>query len=60
MVSVIAGKLNHYAIDNVDIKIPTSDVPVDSYYDSVTYSDATPIKSIDDDETGHLLEFFHS
>ena len=51
------GKLNHHAIDNGDI---TSDVPVDSSYDSVPYPDTTPTKSIDDDEMDHLLEFFHS
>ena len=51
------GKLNHHVIDNGDI---TSDVPVDSSYDSVPYRDTPPIKSIDDDEMYHLLEFFHS
>ena len=51
------GKLNHYAIDNGDIN---SDVPVESNYDSVTDLDTTPVKSIDDDEMDHLMEFFHS
>ena len=51
------GKLNHHAINNVDI---TSDVPVESGYDSVPDTDTTPIKSIDDDEMYHLLELFHS
>ena len=50
-------KMNHHAIDNGDI---TSDVPVESNYDSVPYPDTPPIKSIDDDEMDHLLEFFHS
>ena len=50
------GKLNHHAIDNGDI---TSDVPVESNYEYVSYPDTTPIKSIDDDEMDHLLEFFH-
>ena len=54
------GKLNHHAIDNGDIQIPTSDVPVESNYDSVTYPDTAPIKPIDDDEMDHFLEFFHS
>ena len=54
------GKLNHHAIDNGDVKIPTSDVPVESKYDSVTDPDTTPIKSIDNDEMDNLLEFFHS
>ena len=60
MVSAIIGKLNHHAIDNGDVKITTSYVPVESNYDSVPYPDITPIKSIDDDETDHILEFFHS
>ena len=57
VVSYITGKLDHYAIDNGDI---TSDVPVESSYDSVPDPDTTPIKLIDDDEMDHLLEFFHS
>ena len=51
------GRLNHHSIDNGDI---TLDVPVDSNYDSVPDPDTTPIKSVDDDEMDHLLEFFHS
>ena len=51
------GKLNHHAIDNGDI---TSDVPFESNYESVTDPDTTPIKSIDDYEMDHVLEFFHS
>ena len=54
------GEINHHAIDNGDIKIPTSDVPVESNYDSVPYPYITPIKSIDGDEIDHLLELFHS
>ena len=54
------GKLNHRAIYNGDIQIPTSDVPVESKYYSVHYPETTPIKSIDDDEMDHLLEFFQS
>ena len=45
-------KLNHHAIDNGDI---TSDVPVESSYESVPYPDTTLIKYIDDDEMYHLL-----
>ena len=56
VVSAIMGKLNHHAIDNGGI---TSDVPVESSYDSVPYPDTTPIKYIDDDEMDHLLKFFH-
>ena len=51
------GKLNHRAIDNGDI---TSEIPVESNYDSVTDPDTNPIKLIDDDEMDNLLEFFHS
>ena len=54
------GKLNHRAIDNGDVKITTSDVPVESNYDSVTDPDTATIKSIDNDEMDHLLELFHS
>ena len=57
MVSAIMGKLNHHAIDNGDI---TSDIPVESNYESVPDPDTTLIKSIYDDEMDHLLEFFHS
>ena len=54
------GKLNHHAIDIGYVKIPTSDFPVESNYESVPDPDTTPIKSIDDDEMDYLLEFFHS
>ena len=54
------GKLNHHAIDNCDVKITTSEFPVDSKYDPVPYPYTTPIKSIDDGEMDHLLELFHS
>ena len=57
MVSAIVGRLNDHAIDNGDI---TSDVPFDSNYDSVPDPDTTPIKSINDDEMDHLLEFSYS
>ena len=49
VISSIMEKLNHNAIDNGDVKIPTSDFPVDSNYESFPYPDTTPIKSIDDD-----------
>ena len=54
------GKIDHHAIDIFDVKILTSDVPVESKYDSVPDPDTPPIKYIDDDEMDHLLEFFHS
>ena len=53
------GILNHHAIYNVDVKVPTSDFPVESNFESVPDLDTTPIKSIDDDQIYHLLEFFH-
>ena len=60
IVSAIMGTLNHYAIDNVDFEVRPSEFPdeFNSYY--VPDPDTTPIKSIDDDEMYHLLEFFHS
>ena len=60
MISAITGKLNHYAIDNGDVKTPTSYFPVESNYESVPDPDTSQIKSIDDDEMDHLLEFYHS
>ena len=57
VVSDVMGKLNHCAIDDVDI---TSDVPFESSYDLVPDPDTTPIKSIDGYKMDHLLEFFHS
>ena len=57
VISATMGKLNNFAIDNGDT---TSDVPVESKYDSVPDPDTTPIKSIDDDEMDHILELFHS
>ena len=53
------GKLNHHAINNGDIQVPTSEVPVESNYDSVPDPYTTPIKSIDDNEMDFLLELFH-
>ena len=58
--SAIMGKINHHDIDNGDVKIPISEFSVESNYESVPYPDTTIIKSIDDDEIDHLLEFFHS
>ena len=60
VISAIVGKLDHHAIDNCDVKIPTSEFPVESNYDSVTDTYTTLIKYIDDNERDHLLEFFHS
>ena len=33
VISAIMGKLNHHAIDNGDVKIPTSDFPVECHYE---------------------------
>ena len=60
LVSAIMGKLNHHAIDNGDVKITTSEVPVESNYDSVPDPYTTPLKSIYDDEIDNLLELLHS
>ena len=60
VISAIMGKLNHHATDNGDVKIPTSDFPFESNYESVPDPETTPIKSIDDDKMDHLLELFHS
>ena len=49
VISAIVGRLNHRAIDNGDVKIPTSDFPVESNYESVPDPDTTPIKAIGDD-----------
>ena len=48
VISAIMGKLNHHAIDNGDVKIPTSEFPVESKSESVPDPYTTPIKSIDD------------
>ena len=60
VVSDITVRLNHHAIDNGDVKVNTSDYPVESNSESVPDTDTTPIKSNNDDEMDHLLEFFHS
>ena len=59
VISAIMGKLNHHAIDNGDVKFPTSEFTVESNYESVPDPETTTIKSIDDDEMYHLLELFH-
>ena len=59
LVTAITGRINHHAIDNIDVKVPTSEFPVEFNPESVPDPDTTPIKSIDDDEMDHLLEFFH-
>ena len=53
------GRINHHAIDNGDVKVSTSEFPVEYNSEPVPYPDTTPNKSIGDDEIDHLLEFFH-
>ena len=60
VISDITGRLNHHAIDNGDVEVTTSYFQVESSSESVPDPDTTLIKSIDDDETDHLLELFHS
>ena len=54
------GRLNHHTIDNGDVKVHNSYFTVESNSKSVPYPDTTQIKSVDDDEIYHILEFFHS
>ena len=49
------GRLNNHAIDNGDVKIPTSEFPVESNLESVPDKDTTTIKSIDYGEMYHIL-----
>ena len=44
MVSAITSRLNHYAIDNGDVKVPTSEFPVEFNSESFPDRDTTPIK----------------
>ena len=59
VVSAIMGRLNHHAIDNGDVDVHPSYFPVESNSESIPDPDTTPVKSIDDDEMDHILEFFH-
>ena len=60
VISAIMRKLNHHAIDNGDVKIPTSEFPVEYNSESFPYTDTILIKSNDDDERDNLLECFYS
>ena len=60
MISVIIGRLNHHVINNGDVKVATSEFPVEFDSESIPDPYTTLIKSIDDDEMDHLLEFFYS
>ena len=46
VILAIIGKINHNAIDNGDVKITTSEFPVESNSESVTDPYTNPIKSI--------------
>ena len=59
-VSATRGVLNHHAIDNGDVEVHPSEFTVKFNPESVPDPNTTTIKSIDDDEMDHLLEFFHS
>ena len=54
------GRLNHHAIDNGDVEVHTPEFPVKFNSESVPDPGTTQIKSIDDHNTDHLLELFHS
>ena len=60
VVSDILRIINNHAIDNGDVEVHPSDFPVEFNSEYVSYIDNATIKSIDDDEMDHLLEFFHS
>ena len=60
VVSDIIGIFNHHVIDNGDVEVHPSESPVEYNSESVPDKYTTPIKSIDEDEMDHILEFFHS
>ena len=53
-------RLNHRTIDNSGVEVHPSEFPVEFNSESVSYTETTTIKSIDDDEMDHLLKLFHS
>ena len=56
----ILGRLNNCDIGHGYVQDQPSEFPFESNYEYVPDTDTTLIKSIDDDEIDHLLEFFHS
>ena len=60
LVSTIMGSLNHHSIGNGDVEVHPYEFSVEFNSELVTYSDTTPIESIDDYKMDHLLELFHS
>ena len=59
VVSTSMERLNIIAIGNSDVKVSPFIFPAGSNSGSIPAPETTPIKSIDDDEMDHLLEFFH-
>ena len=52
--------LNNHAIDNSDAEIHTLEHRIESTSESVTYTDTTLVKSIDNNDMEQLLKFFYS
>ena len=59
MVSATTRRLNNHAIDKGDVEVHPSEFPVKFNSESVLDPYNTLIRSVDDDEMYHLLEFFH-
>ena len=55
VVSAITSIINQHVIDNFDVEVHPSEFPVGFKPESVPDLDTTLIRSIDDDEMGHLL-----
>ena len=47
--SFIMGKINHCAVDDGDVEVRPSDLPVEFNSESIPDQDTTLIKSIEDD-----------
>ena len=60
MVSDIMGRLNHHAIDNIDVEVHPSYFPAEYNSESVPDPSTTTIKPIDDNSMDHLMDFLHS
>ena len=52
------GGISHHDIDNGDVEIHSSELPVEYNSEYVTDKDTNQTKSIDDDEIYHLMDFF--
>ena len=53
------GGLNHHDFDIVDVQVHPSDYSFEYNPESVTYTDKTLIKSVDDDKMYHIPQFFY-